>query len=96
MVSAERNDFADAIYLIAEDSGWYGVVPVYRGLADAILERFDVTPKPVISDETLGQFMQELNLGIDGWQYPKYRECIGRRLRNRLEDAGLEIVKVNE
>jgi hypothetical protein len=40
--------------------------------------------------------MQELNLGIDGWQYPKYRECIGRRLRNRLEDAGLEIVKVNE
>jgi hypothetical protein len=70
--------------------------PKCEGLADCILERFDVTPKPVISNETLGQFMQELNLGIDGWQYPKYRECIGRRLRNRLEDAGFEIVKVAE
>ena len=64
--------------------------------AAVILSQFDVTPKPAISNEMLGQFMQELNLGIDGWQYPKYRECIGRRLRNRLEDAGLEIVKVNE
>jgi hypothetical protein len=63
---------------------------------DAILERFQVTPKLAVDDETLGAFMQGLNLGIDGWQYPKYRGTIGRRLRNRLLDAGLEIVRVGE
>lgn len=68
------------------EQGWWYV-------ADAILERFDVTVKPeppVISDEELGRMVDRSSAAWVGFA-PK-----GCELRERLSIAGLEIVRKAE
>lgn len=55
--------------------------------ADAILERFDVTPKPVISDEDLGRIVDRAASHCEG---PAEG---GKNLRFYLEQRGMEIVR---
>ena len=64
-------------------------------LADAILARFAVTPKPVVSDEDLGKMVH----------YAYSRSVVGdqgsfglrgRCLQKRLTEAGLIIVRTEE
>lgn len=58
-------------------------------IADAILARFDVTEKPVVTAEVLGAMVNEAALccgpGVDA--------VAGQRLLNRLQVAGLVIVR---
>ena len=75
-------------------SNWVDQETGPQWLADAILERFDVVEKPVVTDEALGGIVQGLGLGIDGWQYQRFQPEVGRRLLKALEAAGLRIVKV--
>ena len=59
--------------------------------ADAILERFDVTPKPAVTDSDLGRMVQRA--------YSVYVETyaeIGKRMLDQLDAAGLKIVKADD
>ena len=58
---------------------------------DAILDRFEVTPKPPITDETLGKMCKEA-CGLTGVD----ADYVGMRLAERLADAGLVIVRDEE
>ena len=64
-----------------------------RMIADLILERFDVTPKPVVSDEDLGRWVTLAN----GTQSHYGRiEHVGQRMFSELESHGLKIVRVDD
>jgi hypothetical protein len=60
-----------------------------KALVDAILERFDVTPKPVVTLEELGAMVSKSALG-DG------ELMMARRMIDLLFMAGLKIVRVDE
>ena len=65
--------------------------PNAQSVADAILERFDVTPKPVISDADLGVFVRH------AWRDETWVVAEnGKQLRLMLEEAGLQIVRVDD
>jgi hypothetical protein len=87
------SDARDQLIRCFESKGW---MIGADELADIVLERFDVTPKPAVSDEVLGELVQAMNLGIDAWQYERFRGEVGRRMRRKLMDAGLAIVRVDE
>ncbi len=60
-------------------------------IADVILARWDLTEKPVISDEELGRMVQRC------YPSPTYtRDWSGQTFRELLADKGLRIVKVDE
>ena len=60
-------------------------------VADAILARFEVTPKPVVTAEELGQMMARvIAFGRDA---PRFDEA-GHRMLDQLERAGLTIVRI--
>lgn len=59
-------------------------------MADAILERFEVTPKPPISDAGLGQYA----VTAVGGTYS--HRAAGGKLRTYLLEAGLKIVRIEE
>ena len=70
-------------------------------VADAILERFDVTPKPVVSDHDLGGMvsMALVNAGLIYRGYSddcSHKSDIGRKLADQLEFAGLKIVRATD
>lgn len=58
-------------------------------LADAILARFDVVEKPVVTDEELGQFVRTASEFLTN-------SGAGGRLRTYLAEAGLTIVRIEE
>ncbi len=59
--------------------------------ADLVLERFDVTPKSVITDEALGDLVKEAAQwnGI-------FQLNAGQRMRKCLESQSLRIVSASE
>ena len=64
---------------------------------EAILERFDVTPKPVVTERDMGGMMayallncRSTNVEIAGVHFDEP----GRMLLNQLAEAGLMIVRV--
>jgi hypothetical protein len=64
-------------------------------IADAILERFDVTPKPVVTDDQLGRLVCFAHMGaLPGSGGANYVR--GGRMREVLEQHGLKIVRVEE
>ena len=96
-MSDVRRELLDAICESYKEVYERPIFPPYaENLADAILGRIDVTPKQAISDYDLGTLMQEIEIGIDGLQYTKFRGDIGGRLRVALEEPGLKIVRVDE
>ena len=62
-------------------------------LADAILERFDVTPKPVVTPEELGRIVAQAWYSTDN---AATRGDIGKAVLLELAEAGLQIVRVDE
>ena len=60
-------------------------------VADAILARFDVTEKPVVTAEELGRMMFAAYLGMHSTA-----EDNGMQLLGQLERAGLMIVRSGE
>jgi hypothetical protein len=69
-------------------------VDAFHGLAaraDAILERFDVTPKPVIYPSHLGMIVAESH----SHGAPDF-EAQGKRMLGALESRGLKIVRAEE
>lgn len=61
-----------------------------RDVADAILERFEVTPKAVISARNLGVICHNANLAC------KDLDQVGRCVLDELAESGFKIVKVSE
>ena len=60
-------------------------------LADAILELWDLTPKPVVTDEELGRLVHK------AYDVPAYTAgAIGERMFGQLEAAGLTIVRTED
>jgi hypothetical protein len=58
--------------------------------ADAILERFDVTPKPVVTEQELGLWCEVSFVGeVD-------RASVGKKFLGELKRAGLVIVRLDE
>lgn len=85
------SDVRDAlinVLRIERNSAWVATNAV---LADAILERFDVVEKPVVTDEALG-VMTRNAYRDETWLVSES----GRQLRLELEAAGLRIVKVEQ
>lgn len=66
-----------------------------QSLTNAILERFEVTPKPVVTDFKLGAMVAGTSTGLG---YLTARECVemGRKLRHQLRSAGLTIVRIEQ
>ena len=64
-------------------------------VADAILARFDVTEKPVVTDAELGQMVAKVH-GENSFYHVDIATKVGERLRNQLERAGLAIVRSGE
>jgi hypothetical protein len=58
-------------------------------VADAILARFEVTAKPVVTDEDLGQLIMTASGFLTNRR-------AGERLRTYLAEAGLAIVRSGE
>ena len=58
-------------------------------IADAILARFDVTPKPAIGALDLGLMVAAVVQADDGFSYLQ----AGRRMLDQLDAAGLKIVR---
>ena len=71
-------------------SNWVDQETGPQWLADAILERFDVVEKPVVTDEALGKMCMSAACITGG-----DADYVGMRLAERLADAGLRIVKVD-
>ena len=70
-------------------------------VADTILERFDVTPKPVVTPEELGRMVvmawhgnrnPETVLPVD----QEVRRLLGNRLIDELDAAGLRLERCDE
>lgn len=59
-------------------------------VADAIMERFEVTPKPVVTDFDLGVMVGKAY--VDMADYAR----AGASMREKLEAKGLKIVRVEE
>lgn len=60
-------------------------------LADAILERFDVIPKPVVSESKLGFMVKQ------AYQDPAWNmDYVGSRMLDQLDAANLMIVRSDE
>lgn len=68
-------------------------VPDRMIAVNAILDRFEVTPKPPITDEALGMTMARVI--AFGRNAPRFDEA-GRMFAVELEKGGLKIVKVDE
>jgi hypothetical protein len=66
------------------------------GVADAILERFDVTPKPVVTDEALGMMARRSVVGMGAGDSSRLSERAGKSLCKELEAACLKIVRVSD
>lgn len=64
-------------------------------IVDAILARFDVTEKPVVTDAELGQMVVKVH-GENSFYHVDIATKVGERLRNQLERAGLAIVRSGE
>jgi hypothetical protein len=60
-------------------------------LADAILERFEVTPKPVVTNRGLGTLVQ-----ISCKDETFTTDHIGERMLEQLRASGLKIVRVDD
>lgn len=60
-------------------------------IADAILARWDLVPKPVVTPEQVGRMVKS-TMGFESLDY-EYR---GQRMLDELEAAGLQIVKVEQ
>jgi hypothetical protein len=75
------------------ESKYRGLGRLTAGMAtDAILERFDVTPKPAISAKQLGRIVQQAELCCG----PGTDAVSGERMLKALNAAGLKIVRVDE
>jgi hypothetical protein len=72
------------------NSEWAYPSTIQRTVA-AILERFDVTPKPVISDDDLGSMVSKAAGGHSGSSI-----AVGRKMLDQLDAACLKIVRVDE
>ena len=59
-----------------------------------ILERFEVTPKPVVVPNELGRMAKSAVLDSRG--RPESDCDAGRRMLDRLDAAGLKLVRVDE
>ena len=83
------SDYRHELRDLIEDNWNMGTIVT----TDAILERFDVTPKPVVSDEDLGRWVTLAN----GTQSHYGRiEHVGQRMFSELESHGLKIVRVDD
>lgn len=65
--------------------------PVGWCKADAILERFDVTEKPVVTAEELGAMVSKAAGGHTG-----FAVTVGQKMVDQLTEAGLTIVRSGE
>ena len=68
-------------------------VSTYDPVADAILERFDVIPKPVVTDEALGRLIRTA-LGASWYENVARNVSVGADVREELLAAGLAIVRI--
>ena len=64
--------------------------------ADAILERFDVTPKPVVTAEELGRMAMSAVYENPPRPRERHAEQVGRGMLHQLDAAGLRIVKADD
>ena len=64
--------------------------PNAQSVADAILERFDVTPKPVVRNDVLGLIV------LQAEAYSNIVERVGFKANLLLKEHGLKIVRVDE
>ena len=80
--------------LLEEDHGCGGSWSV--ALSNAILERFDVTPKPAVTDEALGMMARRSVVGMGAGDSSRLSERAGKSLCKELEAAGLKIVRASD
>lgn len=89
------SDVRDAlinVLRIERNSAWVATNTV---LADAILERFDVVEKPVVTDRELGQMVAKIH-GDNSFYHANVAAKVGKRMRDQLEAAGLKIVRATD
>ena len=65
-------------------------------MAEIITERFDVTPKPVVTDEALGMMARRSVVGMGAGDSSRLSERAGKSLCKELEAACLKIVRVSD
>lgn len=81
----------------------YANARAWDGLADAILERFEVTPKPVVTARSLGELMHKALERSDvrpGWAGVDVQglnfDSVAVKVLDQLDAAGLKIVRVED
>ncbi len=80
------SDVRDELLRCLQDKGWISAATI----AALILERFDVTAKPVVTAEELGRMV---HMAV---RNSCLHEENGRKLLDQLEAAGLVIVRRDE
>lgn len=65
-------------------------------LADSILERFDVTPKPVVTPEELGRMARKAFHAGSLVSEDERDMLVGKRMLDQIADAGLTLVRCGE
>ena len=81
------SDVREQLVKFFEAFGWEYVSSTY---ADAILERFDVTPKPAVTEKELGKLVVRAS-HANGME-----TGAGAKLLELLAEAGLKIVRVDD
>lgn len=100
-MSGEYDDTGMELFrVIDEQFGWVASSTVEK-MVDLILERFEVTPKPVVDLIELGSMVyqstnySEMDFSCRAAAESTY-SAAGRCLLNRLESAGLKIVRATD
>ena len=101
----ERGEIEHALFWSIERAfGWIGDRQIEQ-IAAHIAERFDVTPKPVVTDDDLGGLMRAAFVNAsDVSRLAAYinateragLDVLGMKFRDQLDAAGLRLVRVEE
>ena len=85
---------AQLFWLIEREFGWITQSAIER-IVDLVETRFEVTAKPVVTDQALGQMVAKVH-GENSFYYVDTATKVGERLRKQLEQAGLRIVRAED
>ena len=64
--------------------------------ADAILARWDLMPKPVVTTEKLGQMVAGAAHSSNSFYHVDVATKVGNRMLDQLDAAGLRLVRVED
>ncbi len=84
------NDIRNRLLSCVSLAGPKGDLRTVQDRVDCILARFEVTPKPAVTERELGEMV------ITAWSSSEQARHMGQSLLTQLAAAGLRIVRVDE